>query len=212
MDFCIIAISGKAHSGKSTLSNLIKEVIGTNGYGYKIVYVPFAAKIKSIAEDLFFWDGSKEFFYKETMIFNQYEPGEEKVELIQDQGRQLLINVGQKGREIRPTVWADYVCKQILDDVKANTAHKKIYLIDDLRFKNEINSLKRFGSKLLTVRINRDKCLNIDDISEIDLDDYNEWDLKVNNNFTMDQLRLDAVKSIEMALNKSIKRVHCEDC
>ena len=53
------------------------------------------------------------------------------------------------------------------------------FVIDDVRFRNEINYLKQFGTKF--VRLERSRAVNpykgaLDDISELDLDNYKEWD------------------------------------
>lgn len=210
MDFAIIAISGKAQSGKTTSKDIIKKIITKNYPDYKVVILPFAQKLKDIAEDLFGWDGDKNLYYKETVVFNTSSPDTVTHELIEDQGRQLLINLGKKMREIRSAVWADYVAKQIISDIKNDTAHKKIYIIDDLRFKNEIKSLERFGTKLITLRINRREQLTINDISEIDLDDFINWNYYINNNFDINTLEEQLTPVTVSAYEASLSRVHDE--
>lgn len=211
MDFVVIAISGKAQSGKTSSKESLKKLFEEKYPDYKVIVKPFAEKLKEIATNVFGWDGDKNLCYKETFTHNAYDFDTLTQELIQDEGRQLLINIGKKMREIRGTVWADYVSKQIIADIKNEVAHKKVYIIDDLRFKNELVSLSRFGAKLVTVRINRKEELNIDDISEKDLDDYSDWTYYINNNFSLESLDAMLSPVVDTAILASKTKVHCEE-
>ena len=65
--------------------------------------------------------------------------------------RQLLQQIGEKMREIKPTVWVNYVIEQAksLDYV----------VIDDVRYENEIMALKAHGFKIIYI--------NLDEITQI---------------------------------------------
>ena len=210
MDFCVVAISGKAQSGKSSSHELIKNIINEKYPDYKIIRKPFAEKLKQIAEDLFGWDGDKNIYYKQTTIHSFDSFDEIHQEVIKDEGRPLLINIGQAMRNIRDTVWADYVKKNILNDIKNNEAHKKIYIIDDIRFRNEVNILKAFGSKSLIIRLERESQLDIDDISEHDLDNFNDWDFYIKNNGSMDELARQLNGVVDSIIERSKRNAHCE--
>src|SRR5208282_184079 len=98
MNSAIIILSGKMQSGKSTSAELIKEIIKEKIeenaikqlnkekyelYNYSVEIHSFAKKLKEIASDLFDWNGDKNLYVEK------------------DKGRNVLINIGQKMREIR---------------------------------------------------------------------------------------------------------------
>lgn len=177
MKFLVIAFAGKAQSGKSTAKQLIQEIVHERYHDeYRVVPISFATKLKDIAYELFGWDGEKGLHYKGS-------------ELVGDLGRQLLINIGQKMREIRSTVWCDFACRQIDKEILNGSALNSIYIIDDLRFKTELQSVRKYGSKLVTVKIIRDTAVEIDDISEKDLNDVQSWDHVLINNGTLEDYK-----------------------
>jgi hypothetical protein len=206
----LIALSGKAHSGKTEAMKVLKEEASKDGIEF--INTPLAEVIKQIAKDYFGWDGDKDIYFeekeeivdgwlkedgtldREASIIEKYQSP------IQDKGRQLLINIGDKFREIRPTIWADLVMKKIelLDMTKSNDV---IYCIDDLRYRNEISVFNRY-SKTIFARISRpDGQLNLNVISEMDLDGV-DFDFKLENVGTLGDYR-DQVKKF---YNNEIKK------
>jgi len=125
-----IAISGKMCSGKSFCSKIIQQ-----RYPQFQIF-SFASKLKSVARDLF---------------SDQFEivPGKEQTTSQMHKNRNLYVDVGQKMREIDPNVWTNYVLKE--------TRGVNFAIIDDLRFKNEMDALKSDGWKLIRLNINRDQ-------------------------------------------------------
>ncbi len=188
----VIAFSGKAQSGKTTASECLKNIIeSTNDVHY--MKLSFAAPLKEIARYYFGWDGDKEIHYSAIdSSSSKYSIGHnaaiyyQEPKIIQDKGRQLLINIGEKFREIRPSIWADIVVQQIKDmDIGKPT--NVIYCIDDLRFKNEIMSLNSYG-RTYFIRINRSAGqLSIDDATERDLD-TEKFDHYIENDGTISDL------------------------
>lgn len=61
-----------------------------------------------------------------------------------------------------------------------------IWIISDVRYKNEADEIKRRGGIL--IRINRDDLNKNDHISETDLDDYENFDCVIDNNGTLEDL------------------------
>lgn len=186
----IIAFSGKARSGKTESSKVLKEVVEQTN-GVKFTPFSFATKVKEIARFYFNWDNNKDIHHR------VYATGEIKAdgsiavdgdtEVIQDQGRQLLINIGQKFREIRSSIWADIVVQQI-NDLDVGEPENIIYCIDDMRFQNEVKALGKYG-RLVTIRLNRtDGQLNIDDITEKDLDQH-KFDYYIENDGSVKDLK-----------------------
>lgn len=165
----VIAFSGKAHSGKDTAATAVEKLL-ENSVIYLYRYA-FADKLKSIAYDLFFWDGSKDITEE------------------QDLGRNLLINIGNKLRDIRPNVWIDYVMNNIQRDIdnckklpKTRDHIPVVSLITDLRYENEANLLKERENenlRVILVRLNRPGSLHLDTKSELDLDNYKKFDYTI---------------------------------
>lgn len=197
--FAVIAFSGKSLAGKTESAKILEKLI--NSYpGHKAEIVSFAEPLKKIATDIFHWSGSKEIFHKEKIKFLNEQEIIEKT-TIEDEGRQLLINIGAAFRNIRETVWVDLVCYKILSEVEDGSAAGKVYLIDDLRYRNEAKVLGNFGNKMTFVRVFRDleQKLNID--SETDLDNFGRWDYKMDNNGDLEDLS----KSLEIVASTAIK-------
>ncbi len=169
MDY-LIAISGKAHSGKSTARKILMELIEQRYPDYLAIKLSFADKLKDIAKELFGWDGDKEMYY---YMDNINTP-------VPDRGRQLLINIGQLMRSIRANVWADYVMGTIKDYQEYSTT-SNIFIVDDLRFRNELGVLEKFDGDFIKLKIERDSSLDINDVSEKDLGNEKDWDVIITN-------------------------------
>jgi len=199
MNFAIVGISGKALSGKSTAHKAITELMKTKESckDYRVIYSPLAEKLKEICTDLFDWDGDKGLYYNEDGSLKQ------------DKGRQLLINVGtNKLREIRPTVWVDYVAKKIMKNIQNTEYNNTIFIIDDIRFRNEMETLAKFGKKFVSIRLSRKSQLNLETESEIDLDGYTEFDYFLDNNGTVEDLGILLDQVIDDVISRSKGRVH----
>jgi hypothetical protein len=172
----IVAIAGKRGVGKSTFANRLVSV-----YGFK--KVSFADPLKLASEIIF--PG----IYTGMTLANKETPYFTKGETRRD----FLIALGQLARYYDEMVW---VKAAKLESYKTNV------VVDDLRFKNEAEHLKKLGAKL--VRIERYKKYNpfvgeISDISEIDLDEYKGFDMIVNefNNETLFDLNKQVDKFIK---------------
>ncbi len=64
---------------------------------------------------------------------------------MKDKDRDLLIKIGTKMREIDPDVWVNYIINQ--------TSDNKNYIIDDVRFQNEVDILKQYGWKFIQLNV-----------------------------------------------------------
>ncbi len=184
----IIAFCGKAQCGKSSSLQFAQQYLPDILESRTIRTVPviFAEKLKSIALDLFRWSRSKEEIYTVSGR-------------VEDEGRRLLINIGQAMRSIRPTVWCDYIRDKIQAEIDMGIGQDSIYICDDARFINEMNTFKglceRNNGSFYKVKIVRDKALDINDISERDLDGFIGFDFTISNNDSLDALR-DSVVNI----------------
>ncbi len=172
----VIAFTGKARAGKSESASILQELVDQDNGTF--VKISFAGALKEIATKYWGWDGDKG-LYKQ----------QDSDELVPDKGRQLLINIGMKFREIRPTIWADIAYEKLLSmDASAHPSQKLVYCVDDLRFKNEVNALKKYKGKAAFIKLVRKEQLDINDISEKDLDGV-EFEYTIENNGSKEELR-----------------------
>ena len=193
----LIAFSGKAQAGKTESARILKELVEKDGLRFE--KISFATPLKQIAYKYFGWDGSK----KDVVIgldsnrqFEQDNSGNNTYKgLQQDRGRQLLINIGMKFREIRPTIWIDLAYQEI-QKIDAETPEGIVFCMDDVRFKNELYALGHYQNARFIRVIRENEQLSIDDISEKDLDDV-AFENVINNNGSIEQL----AKSVESQYN-----------
>ncbi|VEU75942.1 hypothetical protein [Mycoplasmopsis columboralis] len=120
----IILINGKRRSGKGLLSQAIKKLASEKDYKDNIHVLSFAQPIKKITEpilDELKWDGVD----KEIV-------------------RPLWIAMGEVGRNIDNNIWCSKVMDKIKEIVRKSSEEGKnsLFLIDDLRFPNELDYFK----------------------------------------------------------------------
>ncbi len=189
-----IAISGKANSGKNTLSTILKEelqaILSKNGKGTKFKSIAFADPLKQMIE-LMFPLLPKKYLYGSSKFRSQPIPNAEKngqpVTV-----RDLLIELGTNvGRNICETVWLDnfdYHYK------KAEDAH--IVIIPDVRFPNEYEHLKKLNFS--TIRILRRDHAVINNISETSQDSIpdSNFDFIIHNDGQLKDLRAKVLEII----------------
>lgn len=148
-----IAISGKMGSGKTTLTNRLNDIYGDTN--------------------------TETFKFAEAIYEEAYARGMSRDPKLKN--RQLLIDIGEEKKKEDPDYWTKQTMKQLddvfkkrkfdvlKDDAKFPKFEKgydygtrqmglsfkkeKLYLIDDLRFRNEFNALKKRGDWVL-IRLN----------------------------------------------------------
>ena len=125
--------------------------------GKKILNISYASYIKEYAKKISNWDGSDE-----------------------TKPRELLQQLGTT--VIRQNIDEDFWVKSLW----AVVGNWNNVIIADVRFPNEVNSIKERGG--IIIRLNRDKSRIDYHISETALDDYKEWDLVIDNNSTKEDL------------------------
>lgn len=98
----------------------------------------------------------------------------------------IYQTVGEHMRKLDPNIWINLILNNI-DNNKFG-----YIIIDDLRYRNEAEELKKRGAFL--IRLNNDN--NLDDnrdknhISEIDLDNYDKFDLIMANSDNLSNIKL----------------------
>jgi len=176
----VILVSGKINSGKNEVTNLIREFLG------EVVGNEFFARpLKELCRDSF----------KPLVVYlNTLAEGDQFPFFTNDESwferknpitRHLLQIVGTEiVRRIEPNYWIDETIKNI------RARKEPIITVSDVRFPNEIQEIERLFP-VLKVRVNRDiqRDIHEDHISERALDNYQAWDVVIDNNGTLDELR-----------------------
>ena len=192
----IIGISGKAQSGKNTVSKMIIYTIWYYKYSQRLLpfgidhyndcmidyknlllridwdEVAFASKLKLCLSE----------------ILGVYPSDFENIEFKNSQISWLNMTVRELlqkfGTAIRNEVDSNFWVKACLTDYNPRYDN---WLIPDLRFKSEAKSIKDLEG--IIVRVNREGAGAGNHISEIDLDDYS-FDYVINNDSDMEDLLL----------------------
>jgi len=172
----IIGISGYARSGKDTVANYLVENHGFTRLAFadpmrEALYAlnPSLGTSRMELQDVideYSWDG-----YKGTLF------GEEIRGLLQRMGTEV-------GREMfGETFWVDYLMNKALE-VKGDV------VISDVRFLNEANAIKMMNGQVWRVNRPNIEAAN-SHASEIEMDSFNNFDVVITNDTTIDELFLE---------------------
>jgi hypothetical protein len=93
--------------------------------------------------------------------------------------RALCIMIGSSMRAIDPNYWVDQALKKMQPG--------QLYVLSDVRYKSEMETLKQRIEDLVTVRVNRFETCESQDPSERDLDDH-VFDHVIKNEGTLEDL------------------------
>lgn len=163
----IFLLSGKARSGKETVSGIIKDYYSSK----KVINISFASYLKEYAKKISGWDGSEE---------------TKPRELLQQLGIEL----------IKEKIDNKLFIRRVLEDIEVYSYFFDVIIITDARLVDEVESVKNKYKDSVTIRIVRDNYeSNLTDdqkkhITEIGLDGYNNFDYIVSNN-GLDKLKID---------------------
>lgn len=154
----IFIISGKAKSGKNEISKIIEKYYSNK----KTIIISFGHYVKDYAKRVSDWDGNED---------------TKPRELLQQLGIELVKN------KINNKLFIN----RILEDIEIFSYFYDIIVVNDARLQNEIEILKEKYPNSTSIRIirnNYDNKLTIDQknhLTEVDLDNYNNFDYVVNN-------------------------------
>lgn len=190
-----IAISGKANTGKNTLSKMIVNQLNehlrvTQQLQLGAEYMAFADPIKEMIR-VMFPEVPRKFLYGSSKYRNEIIPGAFK-----DGNpltiRQLLIDLGTGvARGYKDSVWLDNFDRR-LEKVKDD-----IVIVTDVRFRNEFDHLKIKG--FYQIRLYRETGQpTINHISETNQNSIadHEFDYVIHNDKTLDDLKQDVISNI----------------
>ncbi len=169
----IYIIGGKAKHGKDTFSAYLKVVY--ERHGKKVIITQLAKHIKYYAREMTGWDLSEE--TKPREFLQQLGTGVIRQKLKKD----------------------DLFIKRMIDDIEIFSYFYDAIIISDVRLKKEIYDLKKAYPNIKVIHIVRpdfDNGLTEEQKNhptEIDLDDFNEFDIEVVNT-TLEELEKSAEK------------------
>ncbi|MBO5969833.1 MAG: hypothetical protein J6S14_15175 [Clostridia bacterium] len=166
----IILISGKAGSGKDEAAKIAKRVLEKE-YGKRALITHFGGPVKFVAKEFFDWDEEKD-----------------------EEGRNLLQWIGEKGREYYPTLWVDIIAELL----NAFYEEWDYVILADTRYVSEIHGMQPNGTDRWTSPVTnaRMECQTPrremteeqkNHISETNLDTY-DFDWYINNDDTIETL------------------------
>ena len=164
----IITFSGKQYSGKDTAAKILMEELPD----FKRCAMGDIIKI--------------EYGKIHNLTYDEIEQNKA-------QYRQGLIDLGNWGRSQSPDYWLKKIIEQ-----EGNI------VVTDVRIKHEYNTFKNAGA--ISIRVEADrairearggKLIGEEDVTEVDLDNIQDWDFLIDNNKDYETLRKNVLKVVE---------------
>ena len=158
----IICICGKARSGKSTISSYLEKLFVE--CNKKVIVSPYTKYLKKYIEDI---TGSS--------INEDKKPRK----ILQKLSSELIKGILNDN---------DFFIRRQIEDINFYSYFADVILINDVRFPREIDVLKRKYDRVISIGVKRnnfDSGLTIEeknDITEVSLDNYNNYDYIIENN------------------------------
>lgn len=167
----IYILSGKARSGKNEVSNIISEYYKNK----KCITLSYAYYLKDYIKRISGWDGKEE---------------TKPRELLQQIGIELIKN----------KIDSNLLVRRLMEDIKVFSYFYDVIIITDARLVDEIEIPKKQFNNITTIRVirNVDNTLTINEqkhLTEIGLDNYNNFDYIIENN-DYETLKRDVYKII----------------
>ena len=158
----LYVLAGKARSGKDSVASIIEKYYE----GKKVVIYPCTLYLKRYVSQIYGWNGSEE-----------------------DKPRSALQNLGRDIKEKYP----DFFISRMREDINFLRKSVDIIIVTGVRLQKELEFLKNeFDGILIKVMKNEvDSSLTLqeqNDITEVDVDNYNEFDYIIENNSDLKSL------------------------
>lgn len=164
----IVGLGCTAQVGKDTAAEYLEKKF----YG-KVKRVAFADKLKQIAMDLF--GLSWEQCYGSQEIKESVDP---RYNLTP---REILQGIGEKMREIHPSIWVDTVFNVTIPQLEAQGFD--CVIISDVRYPNEADRVHAAGGVVVKVlRPGSGVTVGASHSSETSMRDYKDFDFIIENN------------------------------
>lgn len=171
----IFILSGKAQSGKDTVSKIIENYYNNK----KCIQIAFAYYIKDYVKRISDWDGSED--TKPRELLQQFG-----IELVKNKiDNKLFIN-------------------RVIEDIEVFSYFYDIIIVDDARLPDEVDILKKKYPNSVSIKIIRNNYDNgltqiqKNHITETGLDNYNDFDYIVNNDENINQTIEEILKEVKI--------------
>ena len=176
----VIGLSGKIRSGKSRVAKIFKEVLEENGKTCEVK--SFASPIYEIVSKLYRTDRKEIQRDKRDNVPIYIHTRKSNSGLVLSNYREILQMIGTTARDCGDeNVWVNslFGCEneKIMGEFTWATDY---WIIDDVRFPNEAQRILDCNGKL--IRINRSDADDNKHIIENSLNDWDKWDLVIENN------------------------------
>ncbi len=175
----IYIICGKARSGKDTLVDILKEYYKDKKY----IELKYTFYLRKYTKNITGWDGLEE-----------------------TKPRSFMQKVGTLIRDYDPF----YFSRRMLEDIYIYKDFYDVIFIDDTRMVNEIKEIKKVYPNSVTILIKRktDELSKIEKnhITETSLDNYHDFDFIIDNNYTLEDLKNNALKIVSEVENEEINK------
>lgn len=162
----VFLIAGKARSGKSTVGEIIRDKYINDGK--RVIVSPVTKYLKKYIEEVF-----------GDIVYEDNKPRE----LLQKISSQIIKD------DLRMT---DFFTRRLLEDLNIYSYFFDVIIVPDVRFKEEIDIIKKnfkYVVSIGVVRKNYESDLTVEeqnDITEISLDYYDDYDYKIINDVGVD--------------------------
>lgn len=176
----IYIICGKARHGKDTIGGFIKEAYKDKDF----LAISYNGAIKEYAKKISGWDGSEE-----------------------TKPRTLLQQLGTD--VVRKNIDYMFFTDRLMNDIKVYSYYFDVLTITDARFKVEIDTPRKMFDNVIAIKVvrpNFDNGLTEEQKNhptEVDLDDYENFDYTIINDGTLEDLKQKVEKLIEVIENES---------
>lgn len=164
----IYIISGKASSGKDTVADIIKKNLKE-----KTIIISYAFYLKEYAKNILAWDGN-----------NETKP------------RTFLQEIG----DLVKSIDSNFLVNRILEDIEVYKHYYKNIIISDARFESEIKCIENKYNYVKIYVYGRDNNLTEKEKkhnTETSLDGYHDYDFKIDNSGTLEELNKKVLEVLE---------------
>jgi hypothetical protein len=178
----ILAFGHKSRTGKDTATRLLIDFINKTCPAVSVERRAFADKVKEISYQLYRYAGMKPAAHYDLHA-------EDRAVILPLLGMdpvEVWVGVGNKIRDIYQDTWIDIA---LLD------CDAELIIVSDLRYPNEADRIRRLGG--FCVKIERDDAAIRDTVADNALNDYQDWDLVLENNSTQEALQEQLISLIE---------------
>jgi len=200
----IIGVSGKARAGKDVLAEFVIEAFKSE-YSREFHHIAFATELKNMCKFQFALDDDQLWGDKKEIADNRFPRDKWKHldggTMIYWTPREIMQEVGAFYRKIKHDFWI-ITLRKWMEELERRGC--KDYIITDARHVNEAEFIKKKqGFFIKIIREAENKIHGVDHESETGLDAYEDFDMIIENNGSLADLKkashnvVNAILSIE---------------